>query len=102
MCFIYKLPIYSVKWLLEHEFRTIDSSGNIVENTETLEDLPLFWQKVKPPMAAMNGKGKSSVLSAEGVHWWYYNRLTGALTEDKPAVSGVGGAMLCEEMGLGK
>ena len=53
-------------------------------------------------MTTVKGKENSSVLSDEDVHWWYYNRLTGALMEDKPAITDVAGAMLCEEMGLGK
>ena len=94
--------MYSVKWLLERESKRIDSTGRIVANTETLEDLPLFWQKVKSPLVTVKGKERPSGLFAEGVHWWYYNRLTGALTEDEPANPDVAGAMLCEEMGLGK
>ncbi|KAF8512949.1 SNF2 family N-terminal domain-containing protein [Hysterangium stoloniferum] len=89
----------SVKWLLERESKTIDDAGSIVPISGRLDDLPLFWEKIKPP-PFISVKGKTVALPSED-NWWYFNRITGALVSEKPPNTEVAGAMLCEEMGLG-
>ncbi|KAF8576626.1 hypothetical protein K439DRAFT_1366726 [Ramaria rubella] len=91
----------SVKWLLEREFKIIGVDGRISPKpAEDPESLPLFWRKVKSPMI-IEGKGKLSIASSGATNWWYFNQFTGSIKNDKPSMTDIAGAMLCEEMGLG-
>ncbi|KIJ47249.1 hypothetical protein M422DRAFT_249098 [Sphaerobolus stellatus SS14] len=90
----------SVKWLLEHESMTINDQGEIIPKEEASDSLPLFWERIKPT-GIPDASGKTLVQPSDD-DWWYFNRITGNLVTEKPAYTDVAGAMLCEEMGLGK
>lgn len=72
---------------------TVNNEGQIVPNP-TSDDLPLFWQKLKP--VAVEG------MSQPETDWWYFNRVTGNLLHERPVSTHIQGGMLCEEMGLGE
>ena len=91
---------HSVKWLLEREAMTIDEQGQIIPKEDSLDTLPLFWEKIKP--TAVPTSTATSAVPPSDNGWWYYNRITGSFTTREPTSTDVLGGMLCEEMGLGK
>ncbi|KAF9261015.1 hypothetical protein L218DRAFT_981084 [Marasmius fiardii PR-910] len=73
----------TVGWLLEREGMGVSADGT-VRTRETPKEFD-FWHRVE-----------------EGEHIWYFNRLTGVLSVEKPEVTPVYGGILAEEPGLGK
>ncbi|TFK67239.1 hypothetical protein BDN72DRAFT_843332 [Pluteus cervinus] len=74
----------SVAWLLEREGKTLSADGSVVPLTSSTDYS--FWEKIE-----------------EGNYVWYYNRLSGVLSQDAPVEpSPALGGILAEEPGLGK
>lgn len=79
----------SVAWMLEREGKTISDDGEVIPKPQVDTDaLPLFWSRID---------------IAEGVAW-YYHRLTGRVSRERPKDENVKalGGILAEEPGLGK
>jgi E3 ubiquitin-protein ligase SHPRH len=75
----------SVGWLLEREGKNVDEKGSILSKPAFEKGLPMFWEKI------------------EREEPWYFNRLTGDLSDDMPVEGDVPpGGILAEEPGLGK
>lgn len=79
----------SVAWMLEREGKTISEDGEVTAKPQADADvLPMFWSRIEP---------------ADGVSW-YYHRLTGRVSLERPKDENVKalGGILAEEPGLGK
>jgi E3 ubiquitin-protein ligase SHPRH len=76
----------SVAWLLERETKAVTLSGDVVSNSEHLNSLPMFWDRID--------RGDKSP--------WYIHRLTGTLSLELPSQDIALGGILAEEPGLGK
>ncbi|KZS95380.1 hypothetical protein SISNIDRAFT_408473 [Sistotremastrum niveocremeum HHB9708] len=85
--------------LLALEGKTIDASGQVHDLPQHEYLRPGLWETVQKPTstssdASVSGSGSGDV--------WYFNRVTGALTDKLPTGSVPLGGLLAEEMGLGK
>jgi E3 ubiquitin-protein ligase SHPRH len=79
----------TIGWMLSREGKTLNSSGELVSMVPDPTELPDLWQRV-------------TIQRSDGQLTWYYHRLTGTLTPDRPALWTVVGGILAEEPGLGK
>jgi hypothetical protein len=79
----------TVMWMLEREGKTSRPDGQLVSKNVDSTELPILWQRV-------------SVQREDEQLNWYYHRLTGTLTPDRPDPCVVRGGIVAEEPGLGK
>lgn len=79
----------TVMWMLDREGKTSGSDGRLVSKNVDSTELPILWQHV-------------SIQRENEQLNWYYHRLTGTLTPDRPDPYFVRGGILAEEPGLGK
>jgi E3 ubiquitin-protein ligase SHPRH len=79
----------TISWMLSREGKAFDSSGKLVSMVTDPTELPTLWQRV-------------TVQRDDEQLTWYYHRLTGTLTPDRPEPLAVVGGILAEEPGLGK
>ena len=79
----------TIGWMLSREGRAFNSSGQLVSMVADPMELPDLWQRV-------------AVQRSDEQQTWYYHRLTGTLTPERPGPWTVMGGILAEEPGLGK
>ena len=79
----------TVMWMLEREGKTSGPDGQLVSKDVDSTELPVLWQRI-------------SVQREDEQLNWYYHRLTGTLTPDRPDPRVVRGGIVAEEPGLGK
>ena len=79
----------TVMWMLEREGKTCGPDGQLVSKHVDSSELPVLWQRV-------------NLQREDGQLNWYYHRLTGTLTPDRPDPHVVRGGIVAEEPGLGK
>jgi len=79
----------TIGWMLSREGKALNSSGELVSMVPDPTELPDLWQRI-------------TVQRSDGQLTWYYHRLTGTLTPDRPGPWTVVGGILAEEPGLGK
>ncbi|KAK2460408.1 hypothetical protein APHAL10511_007573 [Amanita phalloides] len=73
----------SVAWLLHREGKSVSAQGKIIPSAGVKEYS--FWDKIQ-----------------EGNHTWFYNRLSGLISQEIAAEPPALGGILAEEPGLGK
>ncbi|KAH9986179.1 hypothetical protein BJV74DRAFT_878530 [Russula compacta] len=79
----------TVCWMLEREGKAFGPSGELIPMVTDPAELPVLWQRV-------------TVQRDNEQLTWYYHRLTGTLTPDRPDPRTIQGGILAEEPGLGK
>jgi hypothetical protein len=79
----------TIMWMLEREGKTSGPDGQLISKHMDSSELPVLWQRV-------------SVQREDRQLNWYYHRLTGTLTPDRPDPHVVCGGIVAEEPGLGK
>jgi E3 ubiquitin-protein ligase SHPRH len=79
----------TIGWMLSREGKALDSSGELVAMVTDPTELPLLWQRI-------------TLQRGEEHLTWYYHRLTGTLSPERPGPWTVMGGILAEEPGLGK
>jgi len=79
----------TVDWMLAREGKAFGPSGELASMVTEPVELSLLWQ---PVTVRRDGEQLT----------WYYRRLTGALTPERPNPQIVLGGILAEEPGLGK
>jgi E3 ubiquitin-protein ligase SHPRH len=79
----------TVMWMLEREGKSFGPSGDLILKNTDPAVLPVLWQRV-------------TVQEKDEQLTWYYHRLTGTLTPERPNLQNVRGGILAEEPGLGK
>jgi E3 ubiquitin-protein ligase SHPRH len=77
----------TISWMLSREGKALDSSGELISMVVDPTELPVLWQRV---------------IVGEQQLTWYYHRLTGTLTPERPRPWTPMGGILAEEPGLGK
>ena len=83
--------------LLQFEGKTLSLDGKVVDQSQASQHSDNYFYYTIEPLAV---KSESNGKEREGV--WYFNRLTGGLTEQRPEPLHFGcGGILAEEMGLG-
>lgn len=77
----------STAWLLSREHKYLNADGSVVDHTSaSADELPIFWQQI-------------ALADSER---WYFNRLTGRVSQSPPEDTSPPGGILAEEPGLGK
>lgn len=79
----------TVCWMLSREGKAFGSTGELTPITTDAAALPVLWQLI-------------TVQRDDEELTWYYHRLTGTLTPERPSPRTVLGGILAEEPGLGK
>ena len=79
----------TVMWMIEREGNSFDPSGELIPKNTDSAVLPVLWRRV-------------TVQEEDEQLTWYYHRLTGILTPERPDLQTVHGGILAEEPGLGK
>ncbi|KAI9509909.1 SNF2 family N-terminal domain-containing protein [Russula earlei] len=79
----------TVAWMLSREGKSFEPSGELRPTVADPAEVPLLWQPV-------------TVQRDDEQLTWYYHRLTGTLTPERPDSRTVMGGILAEEPGLGK
>ncbi len=79
----------TVCWMLSREGRAFSLTGELTPTATDPAELPVLWRRV-------------TVHRSEEQLTWYYHRLTGILTPERPSPRTVLGGILAEEPGLGK
>ncbi|KAI0246671.1 SNF2 family N-terminal domain-containing protein [Lactifluus subvellereus] len=79
----------TVMWMIEREGNSFGPSGELIPKSTDPAVLPILWQRV-------------TVQEEDEQLTWYYHRLTGTLTPERPDPQTVHGGILAEEPGLGK
>lgn len=79
----------TVGWMLSREGKAFGPSGELTPMVTDPTELPVLWQRV-------------TVQRDDEQLTWYYHRLTGTLTPERPSPRTVLGGILAEEPGLGK
>jgi len=79
----------TIGWMLSREGKAFSSSGELVSVVTDPTELPDLWQRI-------------TVQRGEEQLTWYYRRLVGTLTPERPGPWTVVGGILAEEPGLGK
>lgn len=79
----------TIGWMLSREGKAFNSSGELVSMVTDPTELPDLWQRI-------------TVQRSDEQLTWYYHRLTGTLTPERPGPWTVVGGILAEEPGLGK
>jgi E3 ubiquitin-protein ligase SHPRH len=80
----------TISWMLSREGKALDSSGELISMVVDPTELPVLWQRV---IVQRDGEPQLT---------WYYHRLTGTLTPERPRPWTPMGGILAEEPGLGK
>jgi E3 ubiquitin-protein ligase SHPRH len=79
----------TVCWMLSREGKAFGPTGELSALTTDAAELPVLWRRV-------------TVQRDDEQLTWYYHRLTGTLTPERPGPRTVLGGILAEEPGLGK
>jgi E3 ubiquitin-protein ligase SHPRH len=79
----------TVCWMLSREGKAFGPTGELTPMATDAAELPVLWRRV-------------TVQRADEQLTWYYHRLTGTLTPERPSPRTVLGGILAEEPGLGK
>jgi E3 ubiquitin-protein ligase SHPRH len=79
----------TVGWMLSREGKAFGPSGELTPMVTDPAELPVLWQRV-------------TIQRDDEQLTWYYHRLTGTLTPERPSPRTVLGGILAEEPGLGK
>lgn len=79
----------TVGWMLSREGKAFGPSGELMSIITDPAELPVLWQRV-------------TVQRDDEELTWYFHRLTGTLTPERPSPRTVLGGILAEEPGLGK
>ncbi|KAI0298963.1 SNF2 family N-terminal domain-containing protein [Multifurca ochricompacta] len=79
----------TIVWMLEREGKIFVPSGELITKGTDPAELPTLWQRV-------------TVQRENEQLTWYYHRLAGTLTPERPDPQTVRGGILAEEPGLGK
>ena len=79
----------TVCWMLTREGKAFGPTGELTLMTTDVAELPVLWRRV-------------TVQRDDEELTWYYHRLTGTLTPERPSPRTVLGGILAEEPGLGK
>ena len=79
----------TVCWMLLREGKAFGPTGELMPMATDAAELPVLWRRV-----TVQRDGEQLA--------WYYHRLTGNLTPERPSARTVLGGILAEEPGLGK
>ena len=79
----------TVCWMLSREGKAFGPTGELTPMATDAAELPVLWRRV-------------TVQQDDEQLTWYYHRLTGTLTPERPSPRTVLGGILAEEPGLGK
>jgi hypothetical protein len=79
----------TVCWMLSREEKAFGPTGELTPMATAAAELPVLWRRV-------------TVQQDDEQLTWYYHRLTGTLTPERPSPRTVLGGILAEEPGLGK
>jgi SNF2-related domain len=79
----------TVCWMLSREGKAFGPTGELTPMATDAAELPVLWRRV-------------TVQRDDEQLTWYYHRLTGTLTPERPSPRTVLGGILAEEPGLGK
>jgi E3 ubiquitin-protein ligase SHPRH len=79
----------TVCWMLSREGKAFGPTGELTPMATDAAELPVLWRRV-------------TIQRDDEQLTWYYHRLTGTLTPDRPSPRTVLGGILAEEPGLGK
>jgi len=79
----------TVCWMLSREGKAFGPTGELTPMATDAAELPVLWRRV-------------TVQRDDEQLTWYYHRLTGTLTPERPSPRTILGGILAEEPGLGK
>ncbi len=79
----------TVCWMLSREGKAFGPTGELAPMVTDVAELPVLWRRV-----TVQRDGEQMT--------WYYHRLTGTLTPERPSSRTILGGILAEEPGLGK
>ena len=79
----------TVCWMLSREGKAFGPTGELMPMATDTAELPVLWRRI-------------TVQRDDEQFTWYYHRLTGTLTPERPSPRTVLGGILAEEPGLGK
>lgn len=79
----------TVCWMLSREGKAFGPNGELTPMAIDAAELPVLWRRV-------------TIQRDDEELTWYYHRLTGTLTPERPSPQTVLGGILAEEPGLGK